>query len=116
MREGLCKAFVGLHDNIQGAVIVSRGEVHERFIRPGVPVPSAADLEKLFIRAEILVGITRESDGLFGETGFVLTNHKLLDTFILPVPGRGFLILPIVKPYDYDKFLKKAGELLGKVL
>lgn len=114
--EGLCRAFVGLHKNIQAAVIVSRGEVKERFIRPRIPVPDPMDLEKLFIRAEMFVSMTKESDRLFGETGFVLTNHKLLDTFIFPIPGQGALILPIVKPYDYDELLKRAGELLGKVL
>lgn len=116
MEGGLCKAFVELHRNIQAAVIVSRGEVKERFVRKGVPVPDPADLEKLFIRAELIASMTRESDKLFGETGFVLTNHRLLDTFIFPVPDQGVLILPIVKPYDYDGFLKKAGELLGKTL
>lgn len=116
MGEGLCKAFVALHKNIQAAVIVSRGEVKERFIKPGIPVPDPMDLEKLFVRAEVFVSMTRESDRLFGETGYVLTNHKLLDTFIFPVPGQGALIVPIVKPYDYQEFLKKAGQLLGKVL
>jgi hypothetical protein len=114
--EGLGKAFVGLHPNVQAAVIVSGGEVVERFIRPGIPVPDPNSLEKLFIRAEMLVSMTRESDRLFGETGFVLTNHKLLDTFIFPVPERGALIIPIVKPYDHAEFLKKAGQLLGTVL
>lgn len=116
MEGGLCKAFVDLHQNIQAAVIVSQGEVKERFIRHKVPVPDPADLERLFFRAEVFASMTKESDGLFGETGFILTNHKLLDTFIFPVPGQGVLILPIVKPYDYDQLLKKAGELLGKVL
>lgn len=94
-------------------MIVSRGEMEERFVRQGVPIPDPADLGKLFIRAEILALMTAESDMLFGETGCGLTNHKLLDTFIFPVPGR-VLILPIVNPYDYDLFLKKACELLGK--
>ena len=116
MVEGLCRAFVGLHHNIQAAVIVSRGEVKERFVKPGIPVPDPTDLEKLFIRAEMFVSMTRESDRLFGETGYVLTNHKLLDTFIFPMSGQGVLILPIVKPYDHVELLKKAGELLGKVL
>ncbi len=114
MEGGLCKAFVELHQNIQAAVIVSKGEVKERFIRQKVPVPDPVDLEKLFFKAEIFASMTRDSDGLFGETGFILTNHKLLDTFIFPVPDQGVLILPIVKPYNYDQFLKKAGELLGK--
>lgn len=85
----------------------------ERFIRPGIPVQDPTNLEKLFIRAEILVNMTRESDRLFGDTGFVLTNHKLLDTFIFPVAQRGALILPIVKSYDHTEFLKKARQLLS---
>lgn len=116
MGEGLCRAFVGLHKNIQAAVIVSQGEVKERHIRPGIPVPDPMDLEKLFIRAEVFVSMTKESDRLFGETGYVMTNHKLLDTFIFPAPGQGALIVPIVKPYDYQEFLKNAGQLLGKTL
>lgn len=116
MGEGLCRAFVGLHKNIQAAVIVFRGEVKERYVMPGIPVPDPMDLEKLFIRAEVFVSMTKESDRLFGETGYVMTNHKLLDTFIFPAPGQGVLILPIVKPYDYDQFLKRAGELLGREL
>ncbi|MEM3160748.1 MAG: hypothetical protein QXJ74_08195 [Nitrososphaera sp.] len=116
MGESLCRAFVDLHKNIQAAVIVSRGEVKERCIRPGIPVPDPMDLEKLFIRAEVFVSMTMESDRLFGETGYVMTNHKLLDTFIFPVPGNGALIVPIVKPYDYHELLKKAGQLLGRDL
>lgn len=40
----------------------------------------------------------------------------MLDTFIFPVPRNGVLIVPVVKPYDYQEILKKAGQLLGKTL
>ena len=64
MDGGLCRTFIGLHKNIQAAVIVSGGEVKERFIKPGIPVPDPMDLEKLFIRAEMFVSMTKESDRL----------------------------------------------------
>jgi hypothetical protein len=105
---GLCETVAGLHANIQAAVIVSRGEVKERFIKQVVPVPLAEALEKLFFRAELFVSMTKESDSLFGKTGYVFTNHDTLDTFIFPVK-EGVLIVPIFRPYNHEDL---AGLIL----
>ena len=105
---GLCETVAGLHGNIQGAVIVSRGEVKERFIKQAVPVPPSEELEKLFFKAELFVSMTKESDNLFGKTGYVFTNHDTLDTFIFPVK-EGVLIVPIFRPYSHEDL---AGLIL----
>ncbi len=110
--RGLCRAVVGLDGGIQAAVIVSGGEMKARFVRQGVPVPPAKELEGLFIRAELFVTMTGESDHLFGKTGYILTNHKMLDTFIIPMSSKGALIVPVVKPYDHEGLLAKISALL----
>jgi hypothetical protein len=111
-RSDFCKAVANLHGNVQAAVIVSGGEMKERYVRPGVPVPPAAELEKLFLRAEVFASMTRESDHLFGRTEYILTSHEMLDTFIFPVKGMDVLIVPIVKPYDRDELLGRIAGLL----
>lgn len=108
---GLCEAVAALHDNIQGAVIVSHGEVKERVIKKVVPVPPAEALERLFFTAEFFVSMTKESDKLFGSTGYVFTNHDTLDTFIFPVK-EGVLIVPLFKPYNHEDL---AGRILKLV-
>jgi hypothetical protein len=67
----------------------------------------------LFVRAEVFVSMTKESDHLFGKTGYVMTSHEMLDTFIFSTPDNKVLILPIVKPYNQDELLDKIGSLLG---
>ncbi|AIC15049.1 hypothetical protein [Nitrososphaera viennensis] len=109
----LCKAVAALHGNIQAAVVVSNGEMIARHVRQGVPIPPTTELEKLFMRAEVFVGMTKQSDHLFGRTGYVMTNHEMLDTFIFSIPDNSVLILPIVNPYNHDELLDKVGSLLG---
>ena len=113
-RSDFCEAVANLHENIQAAVVVSGGEMKERYVRPGVPVPPAAELERLFLRAEVFAGMARESDHIFGKTEYVLTSHETLDTFIFPIKGRGVLIVPIVKPYDRDELMGRVFRLLGR--
>ncbi|WP_415282399.1 hypothetical protein [Candidatus Nitrososphaera sp. FF02] len=109
---GLCKAIVALDSNIQAAVVVSGGEMKARHVRQGVPVPPAADLEKLFLRAELFASMAGESDRLFGRTRCVMTSHEVLDTFIIPVASIGVLIVPIVRPYDPERLLGRISALL----
>jgi hypothetical protein len=111
-RGDLCEAVANLHANIQAAVMVSGGEIKERYVRPGVPVPPALELERLFLRAEVFASMTRESDHLFGRTEYILTSHEMLDTFIFPVKGRGVLIVPVAKTYDSKELLGRIASLL----
>lgn len=111
----LCKAVVGLDGNIQAAVIVAEGEMKARYVRQGVPVPPAKDLERLFLRAGLFVSMAGESDHLFGKTDYILTSHRVLDTFIMPFPRKGALIIPVVKPYDHERLVEKILELLNKL-
>ncbi|HEX6560726.1 MAG TPA: hypothetical protein VF016_01740 [Nitrososphaera sp.] len=112
-KGGLCRAAVAIHGNIQAAIVVLRGEMKARHVRQAVPIPPAKELEKLFMRAEVFLSMTKESDHLFGRTGYVMTNHETLDTFIFAVPDGSVLILPIVKPYGHDELLEKVASLLG---
>lgn len=111
--DDLCEAAVALHGNIQAAVVVSRGEMKARRVRQGIPIPPSKELEKLFVRAEVFLSMTKESDHLFGKTGYVMTSHEMLDTFIFSIPDNKVLILPIVKPYSHDDLLDKIGSLFG---
>jgi hypothetical protein len=109
---GICKALVALHGNIQAAVVVSRGEMKARYVRQGVPIPPARELEKLFVRAEVFASMTKESDHLFGRTGYVMTSYEMLDTFIFSMHDDSVMILPITKPYNHDELLDKVKSLL----
>lgn len=108
----LCRAVVELDGGIQATVIVSGGEMKTRYVRQGVPVPPARDLEALFIRAELFATMAGESNRLFGKTSYVLTSHEMLDTFIIPLKPKGVLIVPVVKPYDHEGLIVKIGALL----
>ena len=111
-KMGLCEEVAGLHPNIQAAVIIRRLEVKERFVNKVVPIPPEEELAKLFFRAEISVSMTKESDNLFGSTGYVFTNHDTLDTFMFPLKD-GILIVPVFKPYNHEDLADRILKLLS---
>lgn len=112
IRMGLCEEVAGLHPNIQAAVIIRRLKVKERFVNKVVPIPPEEELAKLFFRAEFFVSMTKESDNLFGRTGYVFTNHDTLDTFMFPLKD-GILIVPVFKPYNHEDLADRILKLVS---
>ena len=73
--EALLKSIVESRFDITSASIISKGKMTEIYGRPELPMPPEADLKRMTLQGELLVGMITTNECVVGDTRFIMILH-----------------------------------------
>jgi|SRR5690606_184366 len=108
----LCEAVSALHDNVEVAMVLSKGKLAASHLKSGGPVPDEDEFHHMISQIEMIVRATKANEDKFGELGFIVIHYKYIDGFFFPLSDHDTLIVGVVSPYDHDALTGKILTLL----
>lgn len=110
-----CRGAAKSHEKINTVVVIARQGMAGAWARPGQYVPDPKTLEKLLLQVEILLGMARSNEGIYGEVGYVMVTHKKADFFFVPAGDQRILLVSVDRPYGHGDLEEKIRSLLREL-
>ncbi len=105
--DALCEDVSGLSPAIIVAAVLSKGSAVASRVKPGIFIPEGKALERILLQLEMLVGIPKTNEKIYGEVGYVIVNHGSADHMLFPLNDGHNMIVSVVVPYKQ--------ELIGQI-
>lgn len=113
--EALLKSIVESRPDITSASIISKGKMTEMYGRPGVPMPPEADLKRMTLQVELVVGMITTNERVVGDTKFIMISHTDLSVIIVPVRTSKSLVVAFTAFRDIEGLTKNVLEQAKRV-
>lgn len=110
-----CGKAAGEHDKINTVVVIERRQVAGAWARPGQYVPDPKTLERLLAQVEILLGMTKTNEGIYGEAEYAMVTHKKADFFFVPAGDQRILLVSVDRPYVHEDLEEKIRQFLKEL-
>ena len=106
----LLKSSVESRPDITSASIISKGKTMEMYGRPDVSMPPEADLKRIFLQVELMVGMITTNERAVGDTRFTMILHASLTVIIVPVKTGKSLGVVFAAFEDVEGLAKRVLE------
>lgn len=110
--EKLCRAVRELNPRVVGAWVISHGEAVAASVSEKAPVPNKDKLGKIFFQAQVMAGIPRTNEDMYGRLEFVLIRHMHLDAMLFHLDSGDEAVLAVGFQRPYPEMLL-AGKVAG---
>jgi hypothetical protein len=108
-----CKELAELDDAIVAAFVLTKGGgIAGSYLKINVPALKQEDADRLAQQTDVIMGITRTNERLFGDVDFVLVRHESIDGIFFPAGGASTVLVGLVRPYDLEKM---AARIKGEI-
>lgn len=113
--DSLCEKVSELDGAVIIAAVLSKGHVLASRIKPGIFIPEGKALERILVQLNILVGIPRTNENLYGRVGYVVVNHGSGDHMLFPLGGDQIAIVSVVTPYT-PQLIQKVQQTIEEMV
>lgn len=113
--EALLRDIVESRADITSAVIISKGKAAETHSRSGALTPPDADLKRMVLQTELLVGMIMTNERVVGETRFIMISHADINALIVPAKTGKILVLVFTDLRDVEGLARNALQQARRV-
>ena len=110
--QELCKAVVGLHGNIEVAMVLSNDKIVGSHLKSGGPAPDEDEFRQMISQIGMIIRTIKANEDKFGDLGFITIHYKYIDGLFFPLDDQHSLIVGIVQPFEHDILAGKISALL----
>lgn len=111
----LCEKVSELDAAVIAAAVLSKGHVLASRVKPGIFIPEGKGLERILVQLNILVGIPKTNENLFGKVGYVVVNHGSGDHMLFPLANDHIVIVSVMAPYT-PQLMQKVQQAIHEMV
>lgn len=109
----LCEKVSRLSPAIVVTAVLSKGKAVASLVRPGIFIPEGKALECILVQLEMLVGIPKTNEKIYGELGYVIVNHGSADHMLFPLTGGHVMVISVLVPYKQELIIRIRHAIDG---
>jgi hypothetical protein len=111
----LCRGICDLDPRIIGAGMIVKAKLVAMHNKPGTPIPSQEQFEKLFLQTELIASMITSNVAYFGRPRYFTLSFETSDMYFFMLSrygGTGVLATQLVRPYNHEEIINGVDGLL----
>lgn len=90
-----------------------RGNVLASRVKLGIFIPEGKALDRILIQLNLMVGIPKTNEEMFGKVGYVVVNHGSGDHILLPLEGGRVMIVSVAGSCNHQLIQQVQRAIQG---